>query len=373
MDEVADQLIDQAMSLAINEARKGLGQVHPNPAVGCVFLDKQGKVLSLGYHQMFGGPHAEINALEKIKNTKLLEGATCVVSLEPCSHEGKTPSCAKRLAKLALAKVIFGVLDPNPLVAGKGKEILQQAGIYCEAYSGPKEIINQIEEVAEIFLWNHRHKKPFVAIKAATTRAGSLVAGEGQRWITGEKSREHVHFLRSQYDSVLVGVETFLKDNPRLDIRIGSSSKQNIAIVLDPNLRGVQKLSNSNLLKSRSADKIIWVCDKDASSLKKTILNDLGVKILETKLSLDGLALSDILPALYGMGVSSVFVEGGAHTFTQFLKSNLVNRIYHYQNDWAPEPEKSVHWLQGKSLPKNILWKSLMSFDQDVLSSIRLK
>ena len=223
--------LDQAMQLAISEALKGAPFVSPNPKVGCVILDSQGELLSTGYHKKFGEAHAEIEALKNL-NPDQLKGAHLIVTLEPCAHEGKTPSCAKTLAKLPIKKVTFGLVDPNPLVAGQGAKILKEAGIEVEEYQGILKA--DLEEVCEEFLWNFRQKKVFVAVKIAQSLDGKIALLNGEsKWITGPDSRQKVHELRAQYDAVLVGKNTILIDNPSLDIRHPKIQKENKVVVLD--------------------------------------------------------------------------------------------------------------------------------------------
>ena len=143
----------EAMSLAISEAYKGAAGVSPNPLVGSVVLDSQGRFLQSGYHQVYGGPHAEVHALRGLSDEQL-KGAHVFVTLEPCAHEGKTPSCAKMIAKLPVKKVSFGLVDPNPLVAGQGAEIIKTAGIEAEVFPSDEAMRAQLEEVCEAFLWN---------------------------------------------------------------------------------------------------------------------------------------------------------------------------------------------------------------------------
>ena len=167
---------DQAMALAIQEAKKGAGFVSPNPLVGCVILDRDGKFLSKGYHQVFGGAHAEVNAVQGLTDEQL-RGAKLFVTLEPCAHEGKTPSCAKMLAKKPIAQVIYGLVDPNPLVSGQGAAILKQAGIAAEVFP---HFQDELEEVCEVFLWNFRKQKVFISLKIDKTLSENNIITEDE-------------------------------------------------------------------------------------------------------------------------------------------------------------------------------------------------
>ncbi|RME14873.1 MAG: bifunctional diaminohydroxyphosphoribosylaminopyrimidine deaminase/5-amino-6-(5-phosphoribosylamino)uracil reductase RibD, partial [Bdellovibrio sp.] len=209
----------EAMQLAIQEAYKGWGRVYHNPMVGCVILNQKGELISKGFHREYGKDHAEVDAFKKAgASLEALKGATVFVTLEPCAHQGKTPSCAKTMSQWPIKKVVYGLKDPNPLVQGKGLEILKNAGIVVEAFG---DFSDELQELIEIFSFNMKHKEPFVALKVATSLDGCLAYPEESplRWITGDKSREHCHFLRAHYDAIVIGKNTLLMDNPFLTVR----------------------------------------------------------------------------------------------------------------------------------------------------------
>lgn len=331
--------LDDAMQLAISEAYKGASFVSPNPLVGCVVLDRSGGFLSSGYHEVYGSAHAEVNALKGLSLAEL-EGAHVIVTLEPCAHEGKSPSCAKALAKLPIKKVTFGLIDPNPLVAGQGAKILQDVGINAAVFSSgnpelQERIQVQLEEVCEAFLWNFRHKKVFVALKMASSLDGqvALKSGESQ-WITGPESRAHVHFLRSCYDAVLVGKGTIEFDNPSLDIRHPSINKKNKVVVIDGEAQLLNKYADLKLMKAHDKENVFWCVAeelKEEISAQKHNPSKLP-QILYIKTTLGGeLDLEDLLSQLYQNGLRSIMVEGGALTASSFIASELVNRIYVFQ------------------------------------------
>lgn len=211
----------------------------PNPLVGSVVVDIHGNFLSSGYHEFYGGPHAEVNAVQGLTNDEL-QGATVFVTLEPCAHEGKTPSCAKMLAKLPLKKVVYGLVDPNPLVAGQGAQIIIDSGIQAELFHTSDSAINefmhqQLEQVCEAFLKNFRSKEVFVALKIATSLDGQISLENGEsKWITGDEARIYSHYLRACYDMICVGAGTIRKDDPSLDIRHPSVQKEIKLLVIDP-------------------------------------------------------------------------------------------------------------------------------------------
>ena len=222
-----------AMSTAIDLAKKGYGRVSPNPAVGAVLLSASGEVLGKGYHEIFGGSHAEVNAIDCVEPKKLV-GSTLVVTLEPCAHRGKTPSCASLIAGSPISKVVFGLVDPNPLVRGKGIEILKSSGKSVERISS---FDNSLIDLNDSFIWRWHSNIPFMCIKMATTSDGIVVKLKEPmpQWITGSDTRAYVHGLRAKYDAVMVGRKTIETDDPQLNVRKGEfKGASNKVVVLDP-------------------------------------------------------------------------------------------------------------------------------------------
>jgi diaminohydroxyphosphoribosylaminopyrimidine deaminase/5-amino-6-(5-phosphoribosylamino)uracil reductase len=248
----------QAMQLAIDEAAKGLPFVSPNPAVGCVVLDADGGFLSSGYHQKYGEAHAEVNAVKGLSETDLQQ-AQVYVTLEPCAHQGKTPSCARMLAKHPLQRVVYGLRDPNPLVSGKGAQILREAGIDCMLFhecAGPG-LEAELEEVCEAFLWNQRHNRLFVSLKVAASLDGKIALASGEsKWITGAASREFAHWLRASHDATLIGVGTLLRDDPALDIRHPEIQKTNQVVVLDSQAQGLRRSDELKMIKTHRPENL---------------------------------------------------------------------------------------------------------------------
>lgn len=341
----------QAMKLAIAEAYKGAARVSPNPLVGAVVVDAQGGFIQAGHHEFYGGPHAEVNALKNLE-VEQLRDATVYVSLEPCAHEGKTPSCAKMLAQLPLKKVIFGLIDPNPLVAGQGAEILRKAAIEAEEFSphhaGSEydSIKRELEKVCEAFLWNFKNKKVFVGLKLATSIDGKLGLHQGPSgWITGEESRKHVHYLRSCYDAICVGKETFKRDNPQLNVRYGYEKKLKV-FILDTKGESYSLFSQSALAKAHEGAQVYWVVGAQFQQQIRSYTG--GPQIVAVETENGQVSVEAALAEMHRLGVRSLFVEGGGRVAEQFLMQGLVNRLYVFV---APQiMGKGVTWTEALHL-----------------------
>lgn len=315
------------MGLAIVEAKLGAFNVSPNPPVGCVVLDAQRRLLAKGHHQKFGGPHAEVNALQGLKPEQL-RGALVYVTLEPCAHEGKTPSCAKMLAQLPLARVCFGLMDPNPLVCGQGAKMLEAAGIVTDQYQG--ELLSELEEVCEAFLWNHRQGKIFVNLKMAASLDGVVALQSGEsRWITNEAARNHGHYLRACSDAVMVGAGTIAYDNPQLTIRLQAMVAPPIAtkkiVVLDTYGKQLKRYRELALSQNHQRANVIW-CVSEAVDLPEWLSLE-GPQVVRIRSGIQGLDLIHTMQELWRLGLRSILVEGGPTLASALLESGLVNRI----------------------------------------------
>jgi diaminohydroxyphosphoribosylaminopyrimidine deaminase/5-amino-6-(5-phosphoribosylamino)uracil reductase len=360
---MAEKIISatEAMALAIAEAKKGFGFVSPNPVVGCVILDSKRQLLACGYHHKIGGPHAEVEALNSIQDLSKLIGAEVYVTLEPCSHFGRTPPCAHALAKFKLKKLVYGLRDPNPKVSGQGAAHLNAAGIECQSWAehSPQEIeiLKDLEELAEIFLFNQRQQKVFVALKAATSLDGRMAMRSGEsQWITGPESREHAHFLRAQYDAVLIGKRTFLADDPSLNIRLkGFENQSNFVVILDPDGETITQIKSSKLAAVRPLNKIIFATSAN-------ILSD-EFKILKVRKNSEGdLDLKHLLEQLWQVEIKSIFVEGGAKTYAGFIKESLVNRVHLFVAPHIIGGQHGLSWteyLGGEKMSERFLLSKL--------------
>ena len=316
------------MREALKLAQRGEGLVSPNPLVGCIIVSKEGDKIGEGYHQKFGGPHAEVHAVNSVKSKKLLKGATVYVTLEPCSHHGKTPPCAELLAKLPIARVVVAMKDPNPKVNGKGLLHLKNAGI--EITTGVLE--DEAILLNEFFIHHQSFGRPFITLKIAQTVDGFLAAADGDsQWISGKKSRELVHKWRREYDAVLVGRSTAMADNPELTVR-HVKGRQPKRIVLD----GPYELPKSlNLFSDKHEDKTIVITwNKEASAndadpmLKVMQQNYFRGEVIQVS-KLDGhVNLREAFNALGERGITSILVEGGQQLSSNLIEQGLVDKIH---------------------------------------------
>lgn len=366
--------VEQAMKLAVSEASRGAVYASPNPLVGCVVLNRRGQFLASGYHERCGGPHAEVNAIKKISPSDL-DGAHVIVTLEPCAHEGKTPSCAKMLANLPIKKVTYGLIDPNPLVSGQGINILKAANKEVCQYTGDLNL----SEVCEMFLWNQKKKRPFVSLKLATSLDGKIALKNGEsQWITGPKARSHSHYLRAIHDAVGVGIQTVLMDNPSLTIRDFKTDKENKIIIFDSKGRSLNEFSKLRLFKEHSHKSIYILVSKDFFDLQPhPYSEDLNIIYCPT-LSNGLLDLEWILDVLYKKNIYSLFVEGGAKLSSQLISNNHINRLYIFQAPCLIGGTEGVGWtdsLQISSLSQKKILHNLTieSYEPDLLITGLLK
>jgi diaminohydroxyphosphoribosylaminopyrimidine deaminase/5-amino-6-(5-phosphoribosylamino)uracil reductase len=317
----------QAMKLAIQEAFRGAGFVSPNPLVGCVILDANNRFLAKGYHARVGGAHAEIHALSFLSDVEIKD-ARVFVTLEPCAHEGRTPSCAKTLAKLPIREVIFGLVDPNPAVSGQGAEILRQAGkavthFVTSVGQDQKQWLQWLEITCEHFLWNYRRQQIFVSVKVASSFDGQMALKSGEsKWITGEEARAYGHYLRGFHDAVAVGKQTVLRDNPALDIR-ESMLKGKLTKVVVFDSQGELLGQNLDLFEKHKPENLIWVVAQGVNRKDSRVGH-----IVQTNSPVGTHDLSSALKSIYDLGVRSMMVEGGAHLISSFISQQKAQRIY---------------------------------------------
>jgi len=321
----------QYMGLALQLAKKGQYTARPNPMVGCVIV-KKGRIVGQGWHQKSGLAHAEINALEQAG--KSAKGATCYVTLEPCSHTGKTGPCVDALIKAGVVKVITAMTDPNPQVNGSGFAILNKAGI--ETQSGLLE--SQAKKLNKGFVAKFEKQRPWVTLKLAMSLDGRTALADGSsKWITGSAARFDVQKLRARQDAIITGIGTLLADNPSLNVRGGKEAdslqqqwfsklknfEQPIRILLDRNSQAdlsSKIFAQDNLEKSKK-ENVWWLVNMPA---KKTDDLPENIKLLDNK------SLEKLLNECAQFGMNNVLVEAGHRLAGEFIQQNLVNEIIIY-------------------------------------------
>jgi diaminohydroxyphosphoribosylaminopyrimidine deaminase/5-amino-6-(5-phosphoribosylamino)uracil reductase len=316
------ELMRRAMDLAL----RGRGRVEPNPMVGCV-LFRDGKIIAEGYHEYFGGPHAEANALAACRDAA---GATAFTTLEPCCHlNKKTPPCTRALIGAKIRRVVGAMEDPNPSVAGKGFEELRQAGIEVEA--GLME--EEAKELNAAYLKLVGERRPYVTLKWAQTADGKIAGAEGKRLaISNPFSLGVMHALRSRCDAVMVGIGTVISDDPLLTARVANPPRRPVRIVLDSALRiGLE----SQLIKSAHESPVMVCCSEGAlkdCAGKAATLRARGVELLPLKLETGGLSLQGLLDELGARRMTHLLVEPGPTLAESFLHRNLADRVWIFQS-----------------------------------------
>lgn len=301
-------------------ALKGAGYVSPNPLVGCVIV-KNGKIIAEGYHKKFGESHAEVNAINSAKAKGInLKGSALYVNLEPCSHLGKTPPCTDEIIKNKISEVVIGTKDPNPLVAGKGIKKLKSKGIKITV--GVLE--NKCLETNKFYFKYIKSRLPYVTLKAAQTLDGKIADISGKsKWISSKESRKLVHKLRSVYDAVLVGKNTVELDNPELTVR-HVKGRNPYRIIIDTDLA---LNLNNKLFSDKYTSKTIIIASKQPDEFLSRILEQRNIKVVNAKTNNGLIDLKDALKKIALLGIASILVEGGAFTFTEFLKQKSADEL----------------------------------------------
>ncbi len=311
----------QFMLRAIQLAENGAGFVNPNPKVGAVIV-KNGAMISEGWHTKYGAPHAEVEAINQA-GIEDFSDCTIYVSLEPCSHFGKTPPCADLLIEKKFAKVVIGMTDPNPLVAGKGVAKLREAGIEVVENVCKEEV----EWLNRIYIKSTIENKPYIMLKIAQTIDGFIALKNGQsKWISSEESRRRSHRLRNEFDAVLVGRNTSLKDNPLLTVR-DAIGRNPLRVICDSNLSLPLDIALFNLEDNLRT--VVCCSEESAKKRKARNLSLAGVNILPIELNSDGrICLKDTVKSLReNFEITSLMVEGGATIYSSFVKLGLADEI----------------------------------------------
>lgn len=308
------------MHHCIGLAKKGTGNVSPNPLVGCV-IAKDNKIIAEGYHRKFGGDHAEIDAIKNAKKIRRqLKGTTLYINLEPCSHIGKTQPCTDEIIKNKFARVVIGMQDPNPFVKGSGVRILKKNKIKVSENISEDEC----KKLNKFYLKNVSTGLPYVTMKIAQTIDGYIADKNYEsKWITTEESRAYVHGLRTEYDATLVGRKTLEKDNPKLNVRL-VKGRDPFRIVID------SKLASSperKLFKDELRQKTFVITASRHDFKKGAALMKKGINIIEADSSSGVIDLQDALAKLFKKNIGSILVEGGAETYNYFLEQGMADEV----------------------------------------------
>ena len=322
-------LDEKYMTMCFDLAKQGKGNVLPNPMVGCVVLDKEGNIVSKGYHKKYGENHAERDALIKLQNNEA-EGGTLYVNLEPCSHYGKTPPCVDLIIERKLKKVVIAMRDPNPKIDGLSK--LREAGI--EVVEGVLE--NEAEFLNRVFIKNITQKLPYVVLKTATTMDGKIATKTGDsKWITSDEAREEVYRMREEFDCILTSSNTVIADNPTM------------------------------------SHKFKCVLDKDNRTSKDAKIYQQGeiyvANGVNTPLEDGNLDLRAILEELYKKGGYTVFVECGGKLAGAFLRENLIDEIYQFIAPKIVNDNSAKSCFDGENVEKIADCRKFKIYDSRVI------
>jgi diaminohydroxyphosphoribosylaminopyrimidine deaminase / 5-amino-6-(5-phosphoribosylamino)uracil reductase len=301
-------------------ARRGWGHANPNPLVGCVIVDQEG-VVAEGYHRVFGGPHAEIVALEEARSRA--EGGTVYVTLEPCNHHGKTPPCAAALLEAGVRRVVFGARDPGT-ASGGGADRLRGAGVEVV---GPVWSDREGRAENPAFFHAARHDSPFVALKLAMSLDGCIATRPGERTrVTGAEAEAEVHRLRTGYDAIMVGAGTVLTDDPLLTSRLGEPGRQpprRIVLDSDGSLP-----SDARLLGDGEGAPVHVFVRHEVTEAAIERLEGAGAHVHPVRRAEAGLALDEVMGACRDLGIQSILCEGGGRVAASLLREGRVHRLY---------------------------------------------
>ncbi|KPJ49120.1 hypothetical protein AMJ40_06290 [candidate division TA06 bacterium DG_26] len=302
------------MKMALRLAKKGAGYTSPNPMVGAVIV-KDGTTLGKGYHRRFGGLHAEVEAIRACAHDA--RHATMYVNLEPCGHFGKTPPCVDQIVKAGIAEVVLSMIDPNPLVAGRGADMLRKRGVHVRVGL----LDDQASRLNEAYLKYIVRREPFVLLKAAISLDGMIADSRGNsRWISCEESRRIVHRLRREVDAVLVGIGTVLRDDPELTVRLIRTRRNPKRIILDTSLRVPR---DAKVLDEKAHTIIVTAAlDEETEELKQ-----MGKEVWHVGTDGREIDLRDFLHKAASEGITSILVEGGGDIYSSFLRQKLVDKL----------------------------------------------
>jgi diaminohydroxyphosphoribosylaminopyrimidine deaminase / 5-amino-6-(5-phosphoribosylamino)uracil reductase len=321
---------EKYMRRCLDLALQAGGAVAPNPMVGSVLVYED-LIIGEGYHRAFGHAHAEVNAIYSVKRTELLKGSRLYVNLEPCSHHGKTPPCTDLLIKHKIPEIVIGVTDPNPLVSGRGVDLLRKSG--AEVIAGVLK--NECSELNRRFFTWHVKKRPYIILKWARSADGFIdferpaIAPVGPNWITSPTARILVHKWRTEEQAILVGTNTVIKDNPRLNVR-DWAGKNPLRVLIDREL----KLGSQYNVFDNSQETLVFTAKELPAAMTPGTGETKGIsmfpgnpratgKIRYARISFDDTAENQILDFLYRENIQSLIVEGGAYTLKRFIEKDL--------------------------------------------------
>jgi diaminohydroxyphosphoribosylaminopyrimidine deaminase/5-amino-6-(5-phosphoribosylamino)uracil reductase len=383
------------LHLALQQAIGGICTSSPNPSVGCVIVTADGQLIASGYHKAAGLPHAEIEALNQIdklyqnaagewqltdQHFSRLQNATLYVTLEPCAHRGRTPSCAVTLSKLPIKKVVSILKDPNPLVSGKGFEILKNNNIEIECledqYDKNHPLIRQAHIVHQSFLFWVQRRSPYYALKVAESIDGFIGLNNGEsQWITSEETRFVAREMRAMFDCIMTGKGTVLLDNPYLDLRGTQYSNKPFPIYIwDTNLE-LLRSTQLNLLKNRTPGQITLLSQNhlENHAIRKngkdydfcqTHLENVNVVLLPKDNYNCFKALNELL--LHD-NIQSVWVEAGGRLSSYLIKYNMINRLYLFKGPKLIGGQSGISWTHNIEIPN---LKNAYSLKYDLVRQI---
>jgi len=308
------------MRNALNISLRGIGNTSPNPSVGVVIV-KNNQIISRGWTQIGGNPHAEIVALKKKSE---IFGSTLYTTLEPCSHYGKSPPCVDQIIKSKIKRVVIGTKDPNPKINGGGIRKLKKSNIKITL--GVLE--NEIKKTHAGFFYKINKQKPFIASKIAISKNRKMI-NQNNRWITSEDSRTYGNFLRSKFDSIMTGINTVLTDDPLLNCRhYGMEKLSPVRFILDTNLR-IKK--NLKIIRTaKTIETYIFTNNKDDEKIKD--LKKMGIKVKVLDQNLSEIDLGKAISEIVNLGFNNLLLEAGPNLNHSFLKENLVNKLYYFKS-----------------------------------------
>ena len=329
------------MNLAMRLALKAKGKTSPNPMVGALVV-KNNKILGQGYHEKAGLPHAEIIALDEAG--KKARGATLYVTLEPCTHFGRTPPCVDRIIKSGVKEVIVGMIDPNPRNNGKGIRILKQNKIKVKVgFLG-----EELKKINEVFIKYISKKMPFVTVKVAQSLDGRIATKTGDsKWITSDKSRALAHRLRQNYDAIMVGVNTILRDNPRLNAWF--SKRRPVKIIVDSQLSVPE---NAAIFSANTPVVIVTLSSRPGQETENRKLLSQKAKILDVKEKAGEVNLKDMIKKLAQLEITNILVEGGGTLIGSLFDEDLVDKILFFISPKIIGGKEAISSVMGRGISR---------------------